>query len=190
MLKFFSKQESSIDKVGRNGKIGLATLDIIHEVLLKTLQYILSQILQTGWPVILDIVVYRHLSLPYKVVTIILNIGTAVLLATTLIHHICNIFNLYHSMLICKHQDIISCECMIIETQVIADLNIMSCVKLIVCLQVVIAEELQIHHDGSMKQPAKQWNYIHCMKMNFYVLYGSVKKLLCSFMVLRKVQIK
>ena len=30
----------------------------------------------------------------------------------------------------------------------------------------------------------------HCMKMNFYVLYGSIKKLLCSFMVHRKVQIK
>ena len=40
------------------------------------------------------------------------------------------------------------------------------------------------------QEASKYLREFHCMKMNFYVLYGSVKKLLCSFMVHRKVQIK
>ena len=42
------------------GKIKHVLLGIIHVVLLKTLQHILSKNVQMRWPVILDIVVPRH----------------------------------------------------------------------------------------------------------------------------------
>ena len=51
----------------KKGKIWKATLDIIHVIQLKTLQYLLSQILQIRWPVILDVVVCRHTNLIHKI---------------------------------------------------------------------------------------------------------------------------
>ena len=89
----------------KNGKTGLAALGIIDSVLLRILQYRLSQILLTRWPVILGVFVCRHQNLPYKISSIIFTIPT-VLLVTTF--NIYNIVNLYHNVLICKHQDIIS----------------------------------------------------------------------------------
>ena len=53
------------------GKIGWASLGTIHVMLLKTLQYLLSQISQTRWPVILDVDMFRHANLPYKIVSIV-----------------------------------------------------------------------------------------------------------------------
>ena len=62
-------------------------LDIIHVIVLKILQILLSQILQMIWPLILDVVVCRHPILSYKIVSFILLVPT-VLLTTTLIYHI------------------------------------------------------------------------------------------------------
>ena len=53
------------------GKIGQAKLRTISVVLVETLQYLLSQILQMRLPVILSIVVYRRTSLPHKMVNIV-----------------------------------------------------------------------------------------------------------------------
>ena len=55
----------------KNGKIGLASLGIIYSVLLKTLQYLLSQVSQTRWPFIHDVLVCRHQNLPYQIISII-----------------------------------------------------------------------------------------------------------------------
>ena len=54
----------------RHGKIGLATLGMIHVTLLKTTQYTLSLVLQPRWPAILDAVVCRHPILLYKILNI------------------------------------------------------------------------------------------------------------------------
>ena len=48
------------------GTIAHSGLDIIQVILLNTLQHLISQILQTGWPVILDVVVCRHANIPLK----------------------------------------------------------------------------------------------------------------------------
>ena len=50
----------------RKGKIGQAILGIIDVILLITSQYPLSQIFQMKWPVVRDVVAYRHTDLPCK----------------------------------------------------------------------------------------------------------------------------
>ena len=57
--------------IPNRGKIGQAKLLKISVVLVETLQYILSQILQMRLHVILSIVVYRCTSLPHKMVNIV-----------------------------------------------------------------------------------------------------------------------
>ena len=47
-------------------------LSIIHVILLKSLQYLLSQILQTKLPIILGIIVCRHVNLPILILSIVL----------------------------------------------------------------------------------------------------------------------
>ena len=54
-----------------DGKIVQALLGVINATLLKAIQYVLSQILQVRWPVILDTVVCRHADLPYNIVGIV-----------------------------------------------------------------------------------------------------------------------
>ena len=58
----------------KQGKIAQFTRDTIHVILLKTIQYIVSQILQMQWPVILYVVVCRHANQPYKLVSIVFSI--------------------------------------------------------------------------------------------------------------------
>ena len=55
------------------GKIEQSMIFINQVILLETLQYILSEILQTRWPVILDVVVCRHATVPDKIVSIVGN---------------------------------------------------------------------------------------------------------------------
>ena len=47
------------------------TFDAIDVILLKTIQYIASQLLQMRWPVILAVVVCRHGNQLYKLLSII-----------------------------------------------------------------------------------------------------------------------
>ena len=46
-----------------------AMLSIIHVILLRTLQYLLYQILQMRWLVIVSVAVYRHVNLSYKILS-------------------------------------------------------------------------------------------------------------------------
>ena len=55
----------------KKGKIGQTMFCIIHVILLESLQYLLSQILQTKLPVILDIIVVRHANLRTLIVSIL-----------------------------------------------------------------------------------------------------------------------
>ena len=87
----------------RKGKIGQLMLGITHVILLKTLQYLRSQFLQTKWPVIHDVVVCRHANLPYKVVSIVFS-SLYITFSYNFLYSISIIFfNLYHNVLICKH---------------------------------------------------------------------------------------
>ena len=52
----------------RNGKIDHVRLGTIHVTLKKTLQYLLSKILQTRLPVVLVEVVCRQAKLPYQII--------------------------------------------------------------------------------------------------------------------------
>ena len=60
-----------VNEQTKEGKIVMAVLGIIHVIVLKTLQYLLSQTLQTRWPIILDLIVCRLPDLPYKFISII-----------------------------------------------------------------------------------------------------------------------
>ena len=60
------------------GKIGLPVFGVIYVIILKTLQYLLSQISKTRWPVICDVVVYR-----YAFYCTFFSVVTTVPLATT-----------------------------------------------------------------------------------------------------------
>ena len=57
----------------RKGKNSLTMLGIIHVIVLNTLQYILRQIVQMRWSVILDVVVCRPPNLIYKTVHVFLD---------------------------------------------------------------------------------------------------------------------
>ena len=63
----------SVIQTHKKGKIGMIVFCIIHLILPKPLQYLLNQILQKRWPVILAIVVRRHTSLHYKIINIVVS---------------------------------------------------------------------------------------------------------------------
>ena len=81
---------------------------IIHVILLKTLHFILSQILQMRWPGIFFSSCVQTRSLSYKILSIVFSSSNNALQFNIQIYCICNIFNLCHNVLICNHQDRIS----------------------------------------------------------------------------------
>ena len=90
--------QSSISR--RKGKIGQGMLSIIHVILPTRTQYLLSQILQTKLPAILDTVVCRHANLPYINCMHCFSIPYSVFGYNFL--YKCNILNLHHKVLKCN----------------------------------------------------------------------------------------
>ena len=68
---------SEMDVIVGKGKIGQNTPDTIDIILQKILQYLLSQILQTRLPVIVE--VCRHAKLPYKIQSIVFSSSNSAL---------------------------------------------------------------------------------------------------------------
>ena len=96
---------------GWKGKIDHVRFVSIHVNLKKTVQYLLSQILQIRLLGFLDVVVCRHTELPHKIVSIVSISPDSVFSHNFYYYYVSIIFNLCHNVLICKRQGIISFEC-------------------------------------------------------------------------------